>query len=224
MAQRHSQNDIQRLHTHDIETGVSEALDRHISRHVVPPPAVSQRRLNFEHSRPRILREMMAEATGVFFYVFPGIASVAAFTLNVENPALPVTFFSSLFQVGLAFALGIAFAIITCGSVSGGHFNPAMTICFAIWSGFPWKKVPHYIISQIFGSFIAGLVVLGIFWPQISALQAATLAADGTAVFNGGPASILCSFPNATQTNQGYLVFTEFFVCSFIGIVICKFS
>ena len=32
----------------------------------------------------------------------------------------------------------------------------------------------------------------------------------------GGPGSILCSFPAATQTNYGYLVFIEFFVCSFI--------
>jgi glycerol uptake facilitator-like aquaporin len=224
MSQKPNHNDIQRLHTHDIETGVAEALERHIVRHVVPPPPVSQRRLNFEHSRPRILREMMAEATGVFFYVFPGIASVAAFTLNASNDALPITFFSSLFQVGLAFALGITFAIITCAHVSGGHFNPAITICLAIWSGFPWKKVPHYIFSQIIGSFVAGLVVVGIFWPQISAMKAATIAAEGTAVFNGGPASILCSFPGVTQTNQGYLFFTEFFVCSFIGIIICKFS
>jgi ABC-type nitrate/sulfonate/bicarbonate transport system permease component len=80
----------------------------------------------------------MAEATGVFFYVyasssaskcdfglisrhrFPGIASVAAFTINLENP-LGVTAFSSLFQIGWAFALGIAFAIITCAPTSGGR-------------------------------------------------------------------------------------------------------
>lgn len=71
-------NDLVRQHTHDIELGYSEALQRHITRHVVPPKQVSQRKLDFEHRRPRILREMMAEATGVFFYVFPGIASVAS--------------------------------------------------------------------------------------------------------------------------------------------------
>jgi hypothetical protein len=58
-----------RLHTADIELGYSEALLKHLSRHVVPPKRVSQRKLDFEHSRPRILRECMAEATGVFFYV-----------------------------------------------------------------------------------------------------------------------------------------------------------
>jgi len=33
-------------------------------------------------------------------------------------------------------AIGIAFAIITCGPTSGGHFNPAITLCFAIWQGY----------------------------------------------------------------------------------------
>jgi hypothetical protein len=43
---------------------VSDTVQRHATRHVVP---VSQRRLDFEHSRLRWLREMLAEATGVFF-------------------------------------------------------------------------------------------------------------------------------------------------------------
>jgi len=163
----------------------------------------------------------MAEATGVFFYVFPGIAAIASFTVNTAG-ALPVPFYSNILQIGFAFAIGIAFAIITCAPVSGGHFNPAITICFAIWQGFPWRKVPHYIFSQIFGAFMAGLVLMGAYWPEISALKAASIAKEGTAVFNGGPASIFCVFPNPNQTNQGFLFFQEFFVDSFIGIIICK--
>jgi hypothetical protein len=57
-----SPNPMVRQHTNDIELGVSDVLQRHITRHVVQPKPVSQRRLNFEHKRPRILREMMAEA------------------------------------------------------------------------------------------------------------------------------------------------------------------
>jgi glycerol uptake facilitator-like aquaporin len=179
---------------------------------------VSQRKLDFEHRRPRWLRECLAEATGVFFYVFPGIASVASFTLNEASP-LGVTAFGSLFQIGCAFALGIAFAIITCAPVSGGHFNPAITICLAIWQGFPLQKVPRYILSQIFGAFMAGLMVMGIYWTQIQEMNAALLAKGMPLVANGAPASILCSFPNPDQ-HMGYVFLTEFFVDSFIGIVI----
>jgi glycerol uptake facilitator-like aquaporin len=204
-----------RLHTGDLEIGVTDAIQRHVSRHVVPPKPVSQRKLDFEHSRPRWLREMAAEATGVFFYVYPGIASQASFFLNNTEPQ-----FGSLLQIGFAYAIGIAFAIITCGPTSGGHFNPAITLCFAIWQGFPWKKVPYYIFAQIFGAFIAGLVLVGQYHPQLMELSAAVVAKGASPNSLGGPGSILCSFPAPTQTNYGYLFLIEFFVDSFIGIVI----
>ncbi|KAI4221372.1 MAG: hypothetical protein L6R36_006948 [Xanthoria steineri] len=212
-------NEMHRLQTHDLEIGATEAVQRHYSRHVVATKPVSQRKLDFEHSRPRWLRECMAEATGVFYYVFPGIAAITSFTLNLENEA-GVAAFGSLFQIGWAFAIGIAFAIITCAPTSGGHFNPAITICFAIWQGFPWKKVPHYIFSQIFGAFVAGLLLVGMYWPEIQAFKAESIAAGKGLVYNGGPASILCTFPNPNQTNLGYLFLTEFFVDSFIGLII----
>jgi hypothetical protein len=123
--------DAQRLHTHDMEIGVTDAVQKHVQRNVVAPKPISQRKLDFEHARPRWMREMAAEAIGVFFYVYPGIASQASFFLNGTEPA-----FGSIFQIGWAYAIGIAFAIITCGSTSGGHFNPAITICFAIWQGY----------------------------------------------------------------------------------------
>jgi hypothetical protein len=53
----------------------------------------------------------MAEATGVFFYVFPGIASVANLLVNAENP-LGAPVFSSFFQIAVSFSLGITFAIV----------------------------------------------------------------------------------------------------------------
>jgi hypothetical protein len=61
---------IGRLQTNDIEIGISEALQRHATRHVVPAKPVSPRVLRFERRRPRWLRECVAEATGVFFYVY----------------------------------------------------------------------------------------------------------------------------------------------------------
>jgi glycerol uptake facilitator-like aquaporin len=150
---------------------------------------------------------------------------------------LGVTAFGSLFQIGWGFAsactsyqllfpdwqrvVGIAFAIITCAPTSGGHFNPAVTICFAVWQGFPWRKVPHCktptpnlsftrwsqldIFSQIFGAFIAGLFVMGMYHEQIQVLKAEFAAKGLPYVMNGGPASILCTFPNADQNNLGYL-------------------
>jgi hypothetical protein len=49
---------------------------------------------------------MAAEALGVFFYVYPGIASQASFFLNGTEPI-----FGSLFQIGWAYAIGMHFPL-----------------------------------------------------------------------------------------------------------------
>ena len=64
---------------------------------------------------------------------FSGLASVAAFITNGASKEPPVTAFSSFFQIGLAFALGIMFAIVIAGPTSGGHFNPAVTVALTVW-------------------------------------------------------------------------------------------
>jgi hypothetical protein len=60
---------LRRLETAEMELGATDVVRQHITRPVVGVAPVSQRRLDFEHKRPRWLREMLAEATGVFFYV-----------------------------------------------------------------------------------------------------------------------------------------------------------
>ncbi|KAM3079573.1 hypothetical protein ACMFMG_005988 [Clarireedia jacksonii] len=204
-----------RLRPGELEIGYTEILQRHAKRHVVAPKPVSQRKLDFEEARPRWMREMAAEAMGVFFFTYPGISSTASFFLNKNDPA-----FGSIFQIGWGFAIGIAFAIITCGGTSGGHFNPAVTVSCAVWLGFPWKKVPQYIFAQVFGSFMAGLLLVGQYHPQMSALAAEFRAKGLSPNSLGGPGSILCSVPAATETNYGYLFFIEFFADVFVGIVI----
>jgi glycerol uptake facilitator-like aquaporin len=150
---------------------------------------------------------------------FPGIASVASFTLNIDTP-VGASAFGSLFQIGLAFGVGITLAIILCAPISGGHFNPAVTFCYAIWRGFPWRKVPPFILSQIFGAFVAGMVLMGCYWPEIQTATALDIEKYGTAVYSGGSASILCPFPNANQTNLKYLFFQEFMVSAVVSTVI----
>jgi glycerol uptake facilitator-like aquaporin len=192
-----------------------------------PPPHVkcnpvnrpiSRRRLVLEHARPSWLRECVAEATGVFCFVFCGISSVASFTLHKDD-ALGVAAFGSTFQVGFAFAFGVALAIITCAPVSGGHFNPAITLAMAFWQGFPWRKVPQYILSQILGAFVAGLLVMGMYWEKVWDVSAVLTEAGKPLVGGGSPASILCPMPHDWQSLP-YLLLNEFFADFFIGIAI----
>lgn len=57
---------LHRLQT--LEVGATDAVQKHYARRIVERRAVSEKKLEFERARPRWLREMAAEATGVFFY------------------------------------------------------------------------------------------------------------------------------------------------------------
>lgn len=60
--------------------------------------------------------------------------------------------------------------------------------------------------------------MMGMYHQQLSEFETSLRAAghSGSMVFNGGPASVLCSIPNGNQTNLGYLVLIEFFVDAYI--------
>lgn len=62
-------------------------------------------------------------------------------------------------------------------------------------------------------------MIYGQYYQQISAFSAASVAGGLGNVYNGGPASIFMSLPGANQS-LGYLFMIEFFVDSFIGLVI----
>jgi glycerol uptake facilitator-like aquaporin len=83
-------------------------------------------------------------------------------------------------------------------------------------SQFPWKKVPQYILAQVFGAFMAGTIMVGQYYPQMTALAAEYRAKGLSPNSLGGPGSILCSVPAASETSYGYLFFIEFFACSFV--------
>lgn len=95
-----------------MELGVTEATQKHFQRKVVRAPPASLERINYEKKRPRWLREMIAEATGVFFYVFPGVAATASQFFAIIEAAAPETtqpnaaVFGSLLNVGFAFGFG----------------------------------------------------------------------------------------------------------------------
>ena len=57
--------------------------------------------------------------------------------------------------VAMMWGLGVMFGIYVAGPVSGAHFNPAVTIAMTAFRGFPAKKIPAYVASQIAGAYAA---------------------------------------------------------------------
>src|ERR1700694_5302201 len=58
----------------------------------------------------------------------------------------------------LATGAALVALILTFGPISGGHFNPAVTLADASQGGLGWRDVPAYITAQIFGAF-AGVAI-----------------------------------------------------------------
>jgi glycerol uptake facilitator protein len=76
-----------------------------------------------------------------------------------------------IFQVAIVWGVAIATAIYLTGSLSGAHLNPAVTLAFAAWNDFPWRKVPRYITAQFVGAFVASMVLYAIYHGVLGAYE-----------------------------------------------------
>jgi aquaporin Z len=106
---------------------------------------------------PSLAAKLGAEALGTFVLVFGGCgaAILAAKFLSDDNVQLGIGFVG----VSLAFGLSVLAGAFAFGHVSGGHFNPAVTIGLAIAKRFAWKGVLPYVVTQIVAASIAGAVL-----------------------------------------------------------------
>ncbi len=95
-------------------------------------------------------RALVGEALGTAFLLACVVGSgIMAERLSGGNAAVALLA-NALATGGILVAL-----ILTFGSVSGAHFNPAVTLSFALEKAFPWSMVPGYILAQIAGAFAA---------------------------------------------------------------------
>jgi aquaporin Z len=98
-------------------------------------------------------RAYLAELLGSFLFFTIGYASVAAF--GVASAPTP-----NLLVVPFSFGFGLLAAIFAFGHVSGGHFNPAVTVAMVLDKRTTPADAVGYIIAQVIGAIAAGAVVL----------------------------------------------------------------
>ena len=98
------------------------------------------------------LRKWSAEFIGTFWLTFGGCGSAV---LAAAFPQLGIGFAG----VSLAFGLTVLTAAYALGPISGGHFNPAVSIGLAVGGRFDAVEIPGYVISQVLGA-VAGAGVL----------------------------------------------------------------
>jgi aquaporin Z len=100
-----------------------------------------------------LARRLGAEFLGTFVLVFVG---AGAAILDAGNGGI------DLLGVAIAFGIAVTVMVYAVGAVSGGHFNPAVTIGLATARRFPWSDVIAYVITQVVAAIVAALVLLGV--------------------------------------------------------------
>lgn len=105
-----------------------------------------------------LVRRLAAEFLGTFVLVFGGCGS-AIFAAQVLTEDSTINMGIGFLGVALAFGLTVLCMAYAVGHISGGHFNPAVTIGAALSDRVEWKAVPPYIAIQIVGASAAGGVL-----------------------------------------------------------------
>ena len=137
-----------------------------------------------------LFRRCIAEIIGTWLMVFAGTAVVAAAVLTGAQVGV--------WQVAVAWALGVSLAIYLTAAVSGAHLNPAVSLAFAIFRprDFPIHLLVPYWLSQIAGAALAGISVLTLYGSFIRRFE------EQQGVTRGDPGSQLSAmmfgeyFPN----------------------------
>jgi len=93
-------------------------------------------------------RKLAAEFFGTFWLVFGGCGSAV---IAAAFPQLGIGFVG----VALAFGLTVLTMAYAVGGISGGHFNPAVSLGLAIAGRFEWRELIPYWVIQVIGGFVA---------------------------------------------------------------------
>ena len=101
------------------------------------------------------MKNYIAETIGTFSMIFCGCGAMVINDLTggtITHPGVAITW--GLIVMAMIYAFG---------DISGAHFNPAVTIGFAVAKKFSWQEVPKYIVSQFIGAIAASLLLLYLF-------------------------------------------------------------
>ena len=131
------------------------------------PKSVVERVTDFNNPKQE-WRRLFSEVMGTFLLLL--VASGA----GMMNAAFgnPISRTAAVVAPGLM----VMAMILFMGRVSGAHFNPAVSIAFALRGDFPWRRVPGYILAQFVGAVLAVLFLQAVI--DVSASNGATYPAQ----------------------------------------------
>lgn len=107
---------------------------------------------------PRAVAPVVAEMAGTFLFLFVGIGAVASLDRLGALSSLAsgsIDPAAALIVVALAHGIALAVLVSALGVVSGGHFNPAVTLGVWLTGRIDWHRAAAYVIAQLIGALLA---------------------------------------------------------------------
>jgi aquaporin Z len=149
------------------------------------------------------MKKLFAEFFGTFWLVFGGCGS-AVFAAGFPNLGI------GFIGVALAFGLTVLTMAFAVGHISGGHFNPAVSL--GLWAGgkFEAKDLLGYIIAQLIGAIAAAGVLFLILSGKSDFVDIGGFAANGYGDLSPGGFSM-------TSALIAEFVLTAFFLLVILG-------
>lgn len=130
------------------------------------------------------MKQYLAECIGTFWLVFGGCGSAV---LAAAFPELGIGFVG----VSIAFGLTVLTAAYALGHISGGHFNPAVSIGLYVGGRFPASKLMPYIVAQVVGGLLAGFILYLIVQGQANFTGTGGFASNGFSELSPGKYSLM---------------------------------
>jgi aquaporin Z len=119
-----------------------------------------------------------AEFLGTFWLVLGGCGSAV---LAAGFPGFGIGFLG----VSIAFGLTVLTMAYAVGHVSGGHFNPAVTLGLATARRFAWRDVPGYVVTQV----VAAVAAAAVLWVIADGVEGFSASESGFATNGYGDRS-----------------------------------
>jgi len=119
------------------------------------------------------MKDFIGELMGTFVLTLLGCCSVAVAVLFGE--------YNSIFQIGLVWGLGVTLAIFLTRNICCAHLNPAVSVAMVLAGRMNAKRLPLYLVAQLLGALLAGLVLFGLFSTSIEHYEAVNGIVRGSA-------------------------------------------
>ncbi|WP_226019557.1 aquaporin Z [Novosphingobium sp. FKTRR1] len=144
------------------------------------------------------MRQWLAEFVGTFWLVFGGCGSAV---LAAAYPELGIGFAG----VSLAFGLTVLTMAYAVGGISGGHFNPAVSLGLAVAKRFAWKDLIPYWVAQVLGAIVAAAALYAIASGK-AGFAAGGFASNGYGALSPGGYSLQAALIIEVVLTAGFLI------------------